>query len=224
MRFYRRNADARFRKLERRYLAGDPEAFVPYILALRSEAQGQWARAAQLVREAMIATGEWHAWPDLSGSIRSLEQARYVNQSNLRLATVGGPIAAPMLGVQHEDEGTTWFSDGPYVVSVDRHDQDLANRQFDGGHAPPGQRAFVPLWEVAEVHPPPLGIPQRGYDLLSAGYASFGGTIALGEDQVVHVDGPVISEGRNRRWTVESGEHLMDDLTARIWRTARGLG
>jgi hypothetical protein len=220
VRFYRRNAtDARFRALERRYRAGDTDAFVPYVMALR--AKGEWRLAAGVVRAAMIATGEWHPWPTFNHEIASFEGAFNENENNFRLATeFGEPLAAPMLGVEHEKDGdwaTTWFADGPYIVTVDPFDPEYINRQFDLGQAPPGKRAFIPLWRVLEVHPPPLGIPQKGYDVVSAGYGpGFQGTIRLGEGDVVHVDGPVVAELLSRTWNVENGEFLCTSLARRI--------
>jgi hypothetical protein len=178
-----------------------------YVRALRG--RGDWTEAARLVRERMIASGQWAAWPAMTA--RSRLGAGEVNTLNFDLATHfdDASIAAPMLLVETDNEDgdieTLVFQDGPYVVGIDREDPEYTERMVGGAQR--GERAYIPLWRVDVVYPPPFGIPQEGYEYLREGSLRQA-PIDVSYGPVVHVDGPVISEDNTGFWTAESDEHL----------------
>jgi hypothetical protein len=239
---WHRNADRGLRELQRRYQAGDLSVWEAYVRALRG--LGQFEEAARLVRERMVASGEWAQWPGFGGLVPRADEwsgvvpsrtgprglslwqtdnydsASILSDMNFKLAAVfdDAAIAVPMIGIEEEspdgDIETLWFNDGPYVVDIDPSEADDVMRMIGG--ASPGQQAFIPLWRVHSVRPPPFGIPQAGYEFLTQGHeprrrprpedVSYG--------PVVLVDGPAVSEDSSGIWTVESGGHLAHPMAA----------
>jgi hypothetical protein len=217
----RRNADLRFREIERRFQSGDPEAWGPYVRALRQ--RGDWLAARDLVLQRMIASSEWAPWPAnwddyLSSQVPpgSASAAFEMNERNFRLAAImDHPIVAPMLLVEvTNDDGdieTLAFEDGPYVVDIDGYDDEYVNRRIDD--EPPGP--YIPLWRVNAVYPPPFGIPQKGYEFLREGYASsMQPTIDVSYGPTVHVDGVSIAD-RGDGWAMEADGHLVSPAARR---------
>jgi hypothetical protein len=181
---------------------------------------GEW-RPWPSTDELFRATGSWqHFYPeehaptlgwDVPAEPVSFDMAQHLNDLNLDLALSGEPIAVPKLIIEDPDSGRDrLFLDGPYVVEIDVTASDLSTRQrrIDGA------RAFVPLWRVKAVLPPPYGITQGGYDMVVAGphgeegLQGFMDTVYL-EDLAAYTDGVQVRESPgDQAWAVGSGGFL----------------
>lgn len=218
----RRNPDARLRELQRRYDAGDPSALAPLVAELRRTGADP-DEVSRLIRNDMVASGEWLPWPTVQRSIDSVWEAR--SERDLDLGMINGMRILnhvdPLIVVPHliwrtpdddGDEDFEYFTDGPYAVRIDlegTYDNMEHERELMG--ARPGERGMIPIWVASEVLPSWRGVPQDLPGELMAGKGT------------VFVDGPVISELPDRTWIKDEGWLVnrgeAPPRIARSWRT-----
>ncbi len=155
-------SDRRIRALQRRFESGD-HTVVPELFHALTQAGLQTAARNVVLRD-MLATGEWVQWPQWTPLRRWREAISELN-FDLEAFMSGEPIVTPGVNLDVQDEdgevGTEYFTDGPYLVQY-AEDQDpyLVQRQYGG--APPGERGFIPIWQV-ELLAPWRGIRQEAH-------------------------------------------------------------
>lgn len=201
----RNPGDVWIRELERRAAAGDQEAWAALIAALRRA--GDYEQASRLVYENMLASDEWLPWPVFDTGIGSIAAARRERNADLQLLIDMYEYAGedPMIVVPHvmraHADDTEFFTDGPYVVSIDvmrttpRWGGDECEAHREMGGAQPSERAMIPIWHATKVLPPWAGAPQLAQGAI--------------QSEGLWVDGPMISETKERTWRKSTHEWLV---------------